>query len=129
MKKKLLLGGVILFYLMEFLIVVVLVVVFYNVVEIRKVKKFNKKNLPIELKLFLNMYNVDLKKTSYLEIMKKIVFIIAIDAGLVVLFTEKVDFILLKIIIAIPCVLILLIFSYKLLGYYYKKKGMIKNES
>ena len=116
-------------YLCLFIITFILVIFYYYLIELRKVKKINKRGLPIELKLFLNMYNVDTKKEPYNSIMKKLIVIIACDTGIMLLITELFSSIIVKIAVAIPCVLFLVIISYKLLGFYYKKKGLIKYES
>lgn len=116
-------------YVCLFIITFVLVIFYYYLIELRKVKKITKRGLPVELKLFLNMYNVDTKKEPYNSIMKKLIVIIACDTGIMLLITELFSSIIVKIVVAIPCVLFLLIISYKLLGFYYKKKGLIKNES
>lgn len=116
-------------YLFLFIITFILVIFYYYLIELKKVKKITKRGLPVELKLFLNMYNVDTKKEPYNKIMKKLIIIIACDTGIMLLITELFSSIIIKLLVAIPCVLFLLIISYKLLGMYYKKKGMIKNES
>ena len=116
-------------YVCLFIITFILVIFYYYLIELRKVKKITKRGLPIELKLFLNMYNVDTKKEPYNSIMKKLIVIIAFDTGIMLLITELFSAIIVKLAVAIPCVLFLIIISYKLLGFYYKKKGLIKNES
>lgn len=116
-------------YLFLFIITFILVIFYYYLIELKKVKKITKRGLPVELKLFLNMYNVDTKKEPYNKIMKKLIIIIACDTGIMLLITELFSSIIIKLLVAIPCVLFLLIISYKLLGMYYKKKGLIKNES
>lgn len=116
-------------YLCLFIITFILVIFYYYLIELRKVKKITKRGLPIELKLFLNMYSVDTKKEPYNSIMKKLIVIIACDTGIMLLITELFSSIIVKIAVAIPCVLFLVIISYKLLGFYYKKKGLIKYES
>lgn len=116
-------------YVCLFIITFILVVFYYYLIELRKVKKITKRGLPIELKLFLNMYNVNTRKESYNSIMKKLIVIIACDTGIMLLITELFSSIIVKIAVAIPCVLFLLIISYRLLGFYYKKKGLINNES
>ena len=116
-------------YVLEFIIAFLLVMLYYYVFEFRKIKKPAKKGDPVELKLFLNMYNIDLKKVSRFSIMKKLSCMIAFDISVMLLITEVTSSFILKFVIAVPSVLFLLIGSYKLLGYYYKKKGLIKNES
>ena len=116
-------------YLCLFIITFILVMFYYYLIELRKVKKITKRGLPVELKLFLNMYNVDTKKEPYNSIMKKLIVIIACDTGVVLLITEFFSSIVVKLVVAIFCVLFLVIVSYRLLGFYYKKKGLIKYES
>ena len=116
-------------YICLFIITIILVMFYYYLIELRKVKKITKRGLPVELKLFLNMYNVDTKKESYNSIMKKITVIIACDTGVVLLITEFFSSIVVKLVVAIFCVLFFVIISYRLLGFYYKKKGLIKYES
>ena len=116
-------------YLCLFIITFILVMFYYYLIELRKVKKITKRGLPVELKLFLNMYNVDTKKEPYNSIMKKLIVIIACDTGVVLLITEFFSSIVIKLVVAIFCVLFLVIISYRLLGFYYKKKGLIKYES
>lgn len=116
-------------YLCLFIITFILVMFYYYLIELRKVKKITKRGLPVELKLFLNMYNVDTKKEPYNSIMKKLIVIIACDTGIVLLITEFFSSIVVKLVVAIFCVLFLVIVSYRLLGFYYKKKGLIKYES
>lgn len=116
-------------YLCLFIITFILVMFYYYLIELRKVKKIIKRGLPVELKLFLNMYNVDTKKEPYNSIMKKLIVIIACDTGVVLLITEFFSSIVVKLVVAIFCVLFLVIISYRLLGFYYKKKGLIKYES
>ena len=111
-------------YLCLFVITFILVIFYYYLIELKKVKKLTKKGLPVELKLFLNMYNIDTKKEPYNSIMKKLIVLIACDTGIMLLITEFFSSIVVKIAVAIPCVLFLLIISYKLLGFYYKKKGL-----
>ena len=53
----------------------------------------------------------------------------AIDIGLILVITNVVDNLLLKLLIAIPCCFIFLFASYKLVGFILRKKGYGKNES
>ena len=75
------------------------------------------------------MANVDEKKISYDKLMRAIIWINAVTIGLALLSTNITDKIILKLLIAIPTVLILMYLSYKLLKFILKKKGMIKSES
>ena len=119
------------FYFMvaQFCIAVFLVLCYYYFVESIKGKKYSKKNLPVDLKLFIQTQKVDIKKISYEKTMKIVAVINAIDVAIVLLITNIVDNILAKLIIAIPAIFIVLYFSYKLAGNILKKKGMTTDES
>lgn len=117
------------FLILEFCIAVFLVLFYYYFVESIKGKKYTKKNLPVDLKLFIQTQKVDVKKLSYEKIMKIVAVINAIDVGIVLLITNIVDSIVLKLLIAIPAIFVVLYISYTLAGKMLKKKGMTLNES
>ena len=54
--------SMILFSLIQFLIAVVLVLLYYKFIELRKIKKYTKNNIPVDLKLFIQTQRVDVKK-------------------------------------------------------------------
>lgn len=117
------------FLIMEFCISVFLVLFYYYFVESIKGKKYTKKNLPVDLKLFIQTQRVDVKKISYEKTMKIVAIINAIDVGIVLLITNIVDGIVLKLLIAVPAIFVVLYISYTLAGKMLKKKGMTLNES
>lgn len=120
---------VLLYLLLQFLLAVFLVLMYYKFVEFRKVKKLNKNNIPTDLKLFIYMEKIDVKKIKYNKLMKIVAVVNAIDIGLVLVATNIVNNIILKFLLAIPLIFILLFSSYKLVGSILKKKGMTLNES
>ena len=118
-----------LFMLIQFVIAVALVLAYYKFVETRKIKKYTKDNIPVDLKLFITSQKVNLRKISYKKLMKIVAWINAIDVGIILLFTNIVDNILLKFFVAIPVIFIVLFTSYRLAGFILKKKGMTLHES
>ena len=118
-----------LFYLIEFVVAVVLVLLYYKFIETRGIKKYTKNNIPIDLKLFINLEKVDIKKVNYKTLMRIVAIINAIDVGIVLLMTNLVNSLLLKLVIAVPAIFIVLFMSYNFAGFILKKKGMTKNES
>ena len=118
-----------LYVLLQFLLAIVLVVLYYKLFEMKRYKKITKKSMPVDLKVFIKIANVDEKKVNYEKLMNKLIWLNAIDIGLALLVTNLVNNILLKILVAIPTVLVLIYISYKLLQLILKRKGMIKNES
>ena len=117
------------FYIGEFLIAVVLVLLYYKFVDLRNIKKFNKNNIPTDVKVFIKTQKVNMKKMNYKKIMRIVTTTNAINIGLVLLLTNIVDNILLKFVIAIPAMLLLLYLSYNGIGLILKKKGMTEDES
>ena len=118
-----------LFMLIQFIIAVGLVLAYYKFVETRKIKKYTKDNIPVDLKLFIQTQKVNVKKISYKKLMRIVMWINAIDIGIIVLITNIADNILLKIIVAIPVIFVVLIGSYRFVGFILKKKGLTLHES
>ena len=121
--------NILLFCLIEFLIAVILVLLYYKFIEVRKIKKYTKDNIPVDLKLFIQTQKINVKKISYKKLMKIVAITNAIDIGLVLVVTNIVDRMILKFVEAIPVIFIVLIGSYKLVGKVLKKKGMTLDES
>ena len=116
-------------YIIEFIGAVILVLLYYKFIETRKIKKFNKDNIPVELKLFISSQNINVKKITYKKLMRIVSLMNAISVGVILLITNVTKSLLLKILIAIPCCFIFIFISYKLLGYILRKKGYGNNES
>ena len=116
-------------YILQFTLAVTLVLLYYKLIETRNIKKYTKNNIPTDLKLFIYTQKVNLKKIKYKSLMRLVAGINAIDIGIILLITNIVDNMLLKLLIAIPASFILLYISYKAAGFVLKKKGMTINES
>lgn len=92
-----------------------------------KNKKEIKKQMA-EVALFVKLYNINLKKVSYKKISKVLYLILSFDLALTVFLAVNVDInIILKIALGILLLGLLTVVSYRILGFYYKKKGMTKN--
>ena len=118
-----------LFMLIQFIIAVALVLAYYKFVETRKIKKYTKDNIPVDLKLFITSQKINVKKISYKKLMRIVAWMNAIDVGIILLFTNVVDNVLLKFLVSIPVIFIVLFTSYRLAGLILKKKGMTLHES
>ena len=122
-------------YLIEFITAFLLVYLYHKLIIIRKYKKYAKKSLknmdkykiPSELLLFIKMINIDEKKVDKIKLLNILAIVNSLDIAIILLLTELVNNIVLKLLIAIAAVFVIVIFSYKLLGFYYKKKGLVKN--
>lgn len=112
-------------YLIEFIIAFLLIFLYYKIFIIKKDGKLDKKKLPPELSLFIKMNKINMKKTTYKKLLQVLSVFNALAVALTLLITEITDKIILKLLIAIPVGTLFLYLFYKLLGIYYKKKGMV----
>ena len=117
------------FYILQFFIAVIIVLLYYKFVETKGIKKYTKNNIPVDLKLFINMNKIDVKKVNYKRLMRIVSIVNAIDVGIVLLITNVTENFFLKFLIAVPSIFIILFFSYKFVGLILKKKGLTKDES
>ena len=119
-------------YLIQFIILFTVAYLCYVAMgfisdKTNKNKKEIKKQMA-EVALFVKLYNINLKKVSYKKISKVLYLILSFDLALTVFLAVNVDInIILKIALGILLLGLLTVVSYRILGFYYKKKGMTKN--
>lgn len=113
-------------YVIEFLIVFILVYLYYRLLVMKKGKK-KTKALPIEVRFFIDYCKIDITKVSEESLIKKISFLNAFDIAAIIVILEFIDSLYLQIISGIALIFLFILLSYKILGVYYKKKGMMKN--
>lgn len=120
-----------LIYVIQFLILFLICFMYYRLISLRGLKnkklKTKNKELP-EVKLFILFNKIDMKKVEYLKLAKQLTNFISFSLAL----TVTVGFNLFENIFARigTCLVLLFItifISYKLLGYYYKKKGLVED--
>lgn len=116
-------------YIIEFVLAIVVVFLYYKLIETKKIKRFTKKNMPTDLKLFIHMTKVDTNKISNKKLMNIVAFINGIDIGIVLLVTNLVENFFLKLLIAMPSIFVVIYLSYRLAKIILDMKGLTKNES
>lgn len=118
-----------LIYIIEFLLLfLVAYLCYYFVSFVSSKNKENSNNMLSEVKLFVKLYNINLKKVSYKKLSKTIYLILSFDLALTVFFAVNIPLnIFLKVLIGIIILVSSIFISYRLLGIYYTKKGMTKN--
>ena len=116
--------------LVLFLMCFVLVLIIYEIFVVKKAKKnadSKDKKYPVEVKLLIDKYNLDMKKINYNQLLQIVAIVSSFDIALIVsavmIFEGYILQLIGSIVIVIPVVLV----SYHLVGLFYKKKGMIKN--
>lgn len=117
------------YYIAQFILALTLVILYYEFVEFKRVKKYTKNNIPIELKYFIKSQNIDMKKINYKKLMRIVSITNGIDIGIILLLTNLSSNFFIKALIAIVATLATIYISYNLIGFILKKKGMTKNES
>ncbi len=115
------LSNVILF-IMTYLIVYTL----YYVFSIRKVKK-NKNKLPVEVQYLLIKYKIDIDKIKYKNLLRFIALVGSFDIAVIVTVVLNLDGYILPFIVSFILAIPLIFVSFKIIGNYYKRKGMIKS--
>ena len=124
-------------YVIEFVVAAVLSYIFQKIFVVDKYKKDLEKNkinkdnkrskTPQELVLFLNMTGLKEKDIDVFRTLKLLIIVNSIDIGIIILLTNITRSIILKLLIAVIAVLFVLIISYRLLAFIYKKKENKKN--
>ena len=113
--------------IVEFFLVYLVVAGSYYIVFARKRKKYDKKNLSVEMLYLMYVYNIDFKKINYkwFNISTSLVngFIIAIVYMVVVYLVKGFIF---QLVIGMVLLLLLIIICYGLMAKIYIKKGVVK---
>ena len=87
-----------------------------------------KKKMPAEVKYFVHKYNIDLDKVNYRYFLRAIGFVVAIDISIIATIVELVNVLWLKILLIFILTLVAIFVSFGLLGNYFRKKGLTKND-
>ena len=125
--------NMILLCIIEFVVAFALAYIYQILFVVNKYKKdlaknkINEKNkrtkTPQELILFLNMTGLKEEDIDVFKVLKILIIVNSFDVGLVLLLTKLVSSLILKILIALVSILFIIIISYKILAFIYKKKG------
>ena len=111
-----------------FLLSFVFVFLLYQLFIIPRAKK-KKKKQPIEISYLVYKYHLDLDKVKYNHILQVSAAVSSFDIALIVSIIMNISNFFLEIIVGFVVTLIIILSSYHIVYLFYKKKGMIKNES
>ena len=110
-----------------FILTFIFVFIIYQLFLVRKCKKDRKRKQPVEVQYLVNRYKLDLEKLNYKRLLNVISLISSLDIALVVTVISLWDSFLTQIIIGFISAILIILVTYSILGYFYKKKGMTKN--
>ena len=108
-----------------FLVTYLIVYIIYYVFSIRKARK-NKNKLPVEVQYLIINYKIDIDKITYKSLMHFIALIGSFDIAVIVTVVLNLNGYILPFIVGFILALPLIFISFKIIGTYYKRKGMIK---
>ena len=107
----------------------------YEFIIVRRAKKKDKKKSkkknkePIEVTYLVKKYKLDLDKISYNQLLQIIALTSSFDIAIVVNTILFFDNTIIGILIGFVVTIVIILISYHFVYLFYKKKGMIKDES
>ena len=123
--------------LILFLMCYVLVLLLYELIVVRRAKRYRDGKLskrkmerykePSEILFLKNKFNLDVDKINYNQLLQIVALVSSFDISLVVSVMSIIDNFVLKLVVGFALIFISLYVSYYLVYLFYKKKGMIKN--
>ena len=125
--------GEIILFILSFLLVLML----YEFLIVRRAKKrIDKKTKqekkakePLEVTYLKTRYKLDMEKINYSKLLQVIAFTSSFDIALIVSVIAYLNNFILEIILGFFLTIGIILLSYHLIYLFYKKKGMIQNES
>ena len=96
--------------------------------EKTKATKLDKKKMPNEVKFFVERYKIDLDKVNYRYFLQLIGLTVAFDLSIVIAVMDFISVLWIKCLVGFILMLIVVLLSFRLLGNYFKKKGLVKND-
>lgn len=119
-------------YIIEFIILFAVSFLYYYFFGIKinntKNEKGKEKKQLAEVRLFVKLYHMDLKKITYKKLAITIFIMVSFNLALTVFLAVNVfDELYLKILTGLFVIVVSMYLGYNLLGLYYTKKGMITN--
>ena len=118
-------------------IIIFIVYILYYIISISRFDRagHSKKSeatdyqaLPAEVKYFIRKYNVDEEKVNYRGVLKLIGLVLGIDIAIVVIPTLLfINNDIIQVIVATLLLMPIFLLSLKIIGNYFKKKGLVKD--
>ncbi len=91
-------------------------------------RKDVEKKMPSEVKFFVQRYNIDLDKVNYRYFLRAIGFVVALDISIIATIVGYINSLWLQIVLIFVLVIAAIFVSFELLGKYFKKKGLTRDD-
>lgn len=108
--------------ILEYLIVFIISYAISYLFIFKKLKKYNRKEAPVNIKYLVYKYNLDIVKLGYKEICKSLLLVDSFIISTDYIITKMVDNIYLRLLVAFILIFPLFAGVYHLVAMYYKKK-------
>lgn len=95
----------------------------------KKTSKNEKLKMPSEAEYFVLKYNIDLSKINYRYFLQVIGLLVAFDIAIIANIVIRINTLWLQLVIGIILTIVVILISFGLLGRYFKKKGLTKNDN
>ena len=86
-----------------------------------------KRKMPAEIEFFVIKYKIDLNKVNYRYFLQLMGLVIAFDLGIIATIISYINELWLQLLVGFLLVIAIVLLSFKLLGNYFKKKGLTKD--
>ncbi len=111
-----------------FLGVYLVVYLFYLFFSVLKRKKLDVNKIPVELKLLIKKYRLDMSKINYRGIMNRIALVSSFDIAFVATFIFKfIESVFWAIVVGAIMIVPVILITFNFIGLYYTKKGCVVN--
>lgn len=108
---------------LEFLIVFLLVYLLNYIFYFKKMKKFDRKKAPVNIKYLMLKYNLDIVKLGYKRLCKNLLIVDAFIISLMFSVTRFIDNVYIRLIVAFILIFPLFAGIYHLVAIYYIKES------
>lgn len=115
--------------LILFLISFIVVFLLYQLFIVRRAKSKKNPKEPFEVTYLTTKYKLDLEKVNYKKLLRVISIVSSFDIALVVSIIVLLKSFILEIIVGFISILVIILVSYHLVYLFYKKKGMIEDDT
>lgn len=109
--------------MLEFIIIFLIVYFGYYFFSYKKIKKYNRKTAPVNIKYLVFTYNLDIAKIGYKRIFKTLMLTDSFIVSFMFVITRSVDNIYVRLFIAFLLIFPLFAGVYHLVAIYYRKES------
>ena len=115
--------------LILFLLSFIFIFILYQLFVIPWAKRKKKKKHPIEVFYLVHRYHLDLDKIKYNQLLQNVSLVSSFDIAVIVSIVLNLSNLFLEIVVGFILTFVVILLSYHIVYLFYKRKGMIKNES